>query len=53
MWRMERADVDAGGYLLLLLDAEVGEGDFCEKDTGGKRLTMPPVLSHHASCFEM
>lgn len=43
--RMDRADVDAGGYLLLCLDAEVGEGDFSEKNTGMKR--------HLSFCFEM
>lgn len=41
---MDRADVDAGGYLLLCLDAEVGEGDFSEKNAGMKRLTFPFVL---------
>lgn len=41
---MERAAVDAGGYLLHWLDAEVGGGDFSEKDAGVERLTF---------CFEM
>lgn len=41
---MDQVDVNAGGYLFLWPNAEVGEGDFPKKDTGVKNLTFLSIL---------